>query len=71
MERFVGQPVFWNWVTKRTTDYDTTLLTFTAATATAAGFNSGFEHLTVDPDVTKRNLHGEVDTGSPVGREAW
>src|SRR5207302_290186 len=21
--------------------------------------------------VTKRNLHGEVDTGSPVGREAW
>ncbi len=21
--------------------------------------------------VTKRNLHGEVDTGIPVGREAW
>jgi antitoxin MazE len=21
--------------------------------------------------VTKRNLHAEVDTGSPVGREAW
>lgn len=21
--------------------------------------------------VTKRNLHGEVDTGAPVGREAW
>jgi antitoxin MazE len=21
--------------------------------------------------VTKRNLHGEVDTGPPVGRESW
>lgn len=21
--------------------------------------------------VTKRNLHGEIDTGTPVGREAW
>ena len=21
--------------------------------------------------VTKRNLHGEVDTGAPVGRETW
>jgi len=21
--------------------------------------------------VTKRNLHGEVDTGDPVGREIW
>jgi antitoxin MazE len=21
--------------------------------------------------VTKRNLHGEVDTGTPMGREAW
>lgn len=21
--------------------------------------------------VTKRNLHGETETGSPVGREAW
>ncbi|HET8576115.1 MAG TPA: AbrB/MazE/SpoVT family DNA-binding domain-containing protein [Methylomirabilota bacterium] len=21
--------------------------------------------------VTKRNLHGEVETGPPVGREAW
>jgi antitoxin MazE len=21
--------------------------------------------------VTKRNLHGEADTGAPVGREAW
>ncbi len=21
--------------------------------------------------VTERNLHGEVDTGSPMGREAW
>jgi len=21
--------------------------------------------------VTERNLHGEVDTGAPVGREAW
>ena len=21
--------------------------------------------------VTRRNLHGEVDTGGPVGKEAW
>jgi antitoxin MazE len=21
--------------------------------------------------ITKKNLHGEVDTGAPVGREAW
>lgn len=21
--------------------------------------------------VTKRNIHGEVDTGTPVGRETW
>lgn len=21
--------------------------------------------------ITKRNLHGEVDTGPPVGRESW
>ncbi|MFA5975390.1 MAG: hypothetical protein WC859_04410 [Elusimicrobiota bacterium] len=51
----------WNWVTKRSRDYDASLPAFTAATATAAGFNSGFEHLTVDPDVTKMNLQILVD----------
>jgi len=46
----------WNWVTKRTSDFSGTTPPFTAATATASGFTSGFEHLVVDPDRTKTNL---------------
>ena len=44
----------WNWVTKRNGLESTPA--FSAATATATGFNTGFEHLTVDPDITKHNL---------------
>ena len=35
---------------------DTTHRGFTASTATASGFNPAFEHLVVDPDVSKKNL---------------
>jgi hypothetical protein len=55
----------WNWVTKRTSDFSGTIPPFTAATATASGFTSAFEHLTVDPDRTKTNLQILVLGESP------
>ncbi len=62
----------WNFVTKRTTDYDLSLAPFTASTATATGFNSAYEHLTIDPDVTKKNLQILVQGETPVqGTGYW
>ena len=63
----------WNWVTKHTSDLAGvtsdlagTNPPFSAATATAAGFNPASEHLVIDPDRSKTNLQlliqGETQT---------
>ena len=57
----------WNWVTKRTSDFSGTNPPFSAATATASGFNSASEHLVVDPDRTKTNLQILVQGETAAG----
>ncbi len=62
----------WNWVTKRTPDLGAPAPFFTAATATASGFNPGSDYLVVDPDRTKKNLQILVQGEFPAqGTGYW
>ena len=51
------------------TEVDLTVTNGTLVVAAATQLAQSFEDLL--SRVTKRNLHGEVDTGTSVGREAW